>query len=225
MGVPEHDVHDLPIALSRSLAHPVSWGCTARHRVAVHEQAGIETLPSPRDQVCQRLMIRLPALADPQFRLGEGQLAPVDRLTRGHDSRDRAQARADARTRRVHPGRQHILEHRGIKLPRLAVRIAVGARKARGEQGRAARGGGGEQLVHEAVLAAPERERVEPGSGHEGGWVVLPGVRRCEDDGRQLLHGQEQGIGRVGCSVGQGMVHALFNLAASRLSRVVLVTK
>ncbi len=109
-------------------------------------------------------------------------------------------------------------EHRRVEFPGLAVGVAEGAREGGGEQRRAVLGGGGEQLVDEAVLAAPQAERVEPRGGEEVGGVGAPGMRRGENHRDRLVRRTRDhdrgGLQRQG--EGDGQVHFPIQAAPRR---------
>ncbi len=96
----------------------------------------------------------------------------------------------------VDPGRQRVGEHRRVEFPGLAVGVAEGAREGGGEQRRAMSGPGGEQLVDEAVLAAPQAARVEPRRRRGN----RPGSR-ARNAARQAPAGM---VGPIGRSIRQG---------------------
>ena len=142
-----------------------------RHRVAVDQQAGAECAACASISAAQRLVDTAPSRRDPALRLGEAQLAPIDRLARGDHARDGAEPGADPGAGGVDPGRQRVVEHRRVEFPRLAVGVAEGAREGGGEQRRAVLRRGGEQLVDETVLAAAQASagRAAPRRGNRPG--------------------------------------------------------
>jgi hypothetical protein len=157
-----------------------------RHRVAIYEQASAEFIASLRDERREGRVVGLPEASDPVLGLAEGELAPVHRLAGRHHAGDGAEPGADAGARRVDPRRQRPVEHAGIEFPGLAVHVAEHAREGRREQRRAVLGRGGEELVHETVLAAAQRHRVEARRGDEGRRVGAAGMRRREDERHRL---------------------------------------
>ena len=63
---------------------------------------------------------------------------------------------------------QPVAEQNRIELVGLAVDVEIGAREMGMEQRGAERGHEAEQLLDIGVLGAPERQRIEPGSGQKG---------------------------------------------------------
>ena len=142
--------------------------------MAVDQQASAESTGRLPDEARQGRVVRLPQPPHPVRRLVEGQAAAVDSLAARDHAGDGAEPRTHARGGAVHEVRQWPVEHAGIKLPGLAVGVAVDAREGRGQQGDAVGGGAREKLLHEAILRTAERHRVEPAVGQKRGGVVAP---------------------------------------------------
>ena len=77
---------------------------------------------------------------------------------------------------------QPVAEQNRIELVGLAVDVEISAREMGVEQGGAEPGDEGEQLLDIGVLGAPERQRIEPGSGEKGLGIDAAAMGRIEDE-------------------------------------------
>ena len=157
-----------------------------RHRMAVYQDAVAETLLGALDQAAQRLVIRPVVAADALQPFLEGQFLAVDVGAIGDHPGDGAQARGDTGGGGVGIGRQAIAEYRGVELVGLAVGIDEGAREEGVEQRRAHLRCAAEDLVHEAVLGAPEAHRIEARGSQKIGGIFAAAVRRGKDQRQGL---------------------------------------
>ena len=156
-----------------------------RHGVAIDQKAGAEARPRRLQQSGQRVVIGAPAIGHTALGFRKAQPATIDRLAVGNDFRDRPQPGAHPHARRVDPGGQPVLEHRGVELPRLPVCVAPDAREGGGEQRRAVLGHMREDLVDVAILAGAKCGRIQPRAGHKILIVIAAGMGGGEDQRRR----------------------------------------
>ena len=197
MRVAQHEIRRAR-ARRRSSA-PASSGnrSAGRRRTAAAWRPA--ALPAPRDTAPSTRGPGTPPRA-------KGSLRAVDRLAGRDDAGDACPSPAPTRALVV-------LTQAGSASSNMAGSSSHGSRfgsqKARGEGGRQQRraraGGAREQLVDEAILAAPQRRSRRAGQLQEVGRIVPPGMRRGEHQRRGLLRrAQRSGTARGAASAAAG---------------------
>ena len=189
--------------------------------MAVDQQAAPKAPGCFADQAGQRRVVGFPKVPHAPGRLLEGKAAAINGLPARDHPGNGAEPRADAGRGAVDEVRQRSVEHSGIQLPGLAVGVAVDARKGGGQQGHAEGRGAREKLLHEPVLRAAERHRVQPAVREKGGRVMAARMRRGKNQRRGLPRRLVQQERWRGFGLG-GSLHREVHLAPNHHSRAQL---
>ena len=148
------------------------------------------------DQPPQRPVIRLVERLDPPQRVVDGKPLAIDFLPVADHARDGAEAAGDPHRAGIGEARQASGEHARIELIGLAVHIDIGAGEIDPDRRKAPFAQVSDQFVHERILGAAQRGKVDPGRVEKFGRIDRAGMGRVEDDRSppvRRLHDLERG--------------------------------
>ena len=161
--------------------------------MAVEQDGGAELGARAQQQRLELGVIGRVHRADALGGLGQRELALVDRGALRDDARNDAEPGGDAL---VQAGRADAVDQRRVELGRPAVQVDPGARRGRGEQGRAHPRRGREQPVDQRILRGAQLHGLEPGARQQLGRILVAAVRRVENGARRQAGRLEQAVRR-----------------------------
>ena len=136
------------------------------------------------DQPAQRTVIGLVKCLDPAERVVDGKQFAVDLLAVADHARDGAEAARHPHRSGIGEARQSSSEHPRVKFIGLPVHVDIGAGEVDPHRRKTAIAQIPDQLVHERVLGAAQRDQIDSRRVEEFVRIDRARVRRVEDDRR-----------------------------------------
>ena len=155
--------------------------------MAIHHHHGAERLMRLVDQPPQRAVIGLVERLDPRQRVVDGKALAIDLLSVADHARDGAEPAGHPHRSRIGETRQAACEHARIEFVGLPVHVDIGAREIDPDGRKAELAQAADQLVHERILGAAQRGKIDPRGVEEFGRIDRAGMRGVEDDRRPPL--------------------------------------
>ncbi len=152
--------------------------------MAIHYDHGSERLMRLVDQPPQRAVIGLVERLYPCKGVVDRKALAIDFLAVTDHARDGAEPTSHPHRSRIGEARQAPRKHARIEFVGLAVNIDIGAGKVDRHGGKSAIAQAGDQLVHERILGAAQRRKIDPRRAQEFVRIGRSGMRRVEDDRR-----------------------------------------
>ena len=150
--------------------------------MTIDQDRGSEIALDAREQAPQGAVVGLVQPFDAPDRVVDRDALAVDFLGVADHAGDGAEAARHPHRTGVGERGQAALEHARIELVGLAVDVDIAARKMRAHQRITAPDRADHQLVHEAVLGAPQGRDIEPRGGQECARIDASAVWRIEHD-------------------------------------------